>query len=137
FFTSRGIKSGDHVGLFLFNGHQYVETLLALMKIRAVGININYRFVAPEVRYMIDNADLRGIVTQRQFLPIIDKANEGMPPIPALITIEDGTDCVSSQETTDYEAAMAAGSPERGFEERSGEDLFIIYTGGTTGMPKG
>ncbi len=137
FFASRGIKAGDHVGLFLFNGHQYVETLLALMKIRAVGININYRFVAPEVRYMIDNADLRGIVAQRQFLPIIDKANEGMPTIPALITIEDGTDCVSSQETTDYEAAMAAGSPERGFAERSGDDLFIIYTGGTTGMPKG
>jgi acyl-CoA synthetase (AMP-forming)/AMP-acid ligase II len=137
FFTSRGVKAGDHVGLFLFNGHQYVETLLALMKIRAVGININYRFVAPEVRYMIDNADLRGIVAQRQFLPIIDKANEGMPPIPALITIEDGTNFVSSQETTDYEAAMAAGSPERGFAERSGDDLFIIYTGGTTGMPKG
>ncbi|MBK6808910.1 MAG: AMP-binding protein [Sandaracinaceae bacterium] len=111
FFTSRGVKAGDHVGLFLFNGHQYVETLLALMKIRAVGININYRFVAPEVRYMIDNADLRGIVAQRQFLPIIDKANEGMPPIPALITIEDGTNFVSSQETTDYEAAMAAGGP--------------------------
>ncbi|MBK8591877.1 MAG: acyl-CoA synthetase [Sandaracinaceae bacterium] len=137
FFASRGVKAGDHVGLFLFNGHQYVETLLALMKIRAVGININYRFVAPEVRYMIDNADLRGIVAQRQFLPIIDKANEGMPPIPALITIEDGTNFVSSQETTDYEAAMAAGSPERGFAERSGDDLFIIYTGGTTGMPKG
>jgi acyl-CoA synthetase (AMP-forming)/AMP-acid ligase II len=137
FFESRGVGAGDHVGLFLFNGHQYIETLLALMKIRAVGININYRFVAPEVRYMIDNADLKGIVAQRQFLPVIDQANEGMPAIPALISVDDGTDFTSSQDTTDYEAAMAAGGAERGFGERTGDDLFIIYTGGTTGMPKG
>ena len=69
FFQSRGIGQGDHVGLHLFNGHEFVESILALFKIRAVGININYRFVAPEVRYMIDNADLKGIVTQRRFIP--------------------------------------------------------------------
>ena len=137
FFASRGVGAGDHVGLYLYNSHEYVETLLALMKIRAVGININYRFVAPEIRYMIDNADLKGIVCQRRFLPIVDEANAEMPALPALIAVEDGTGFESAQEFTLYEDAMAAGSEERGFEKRSADDLFIIYTGGTTGMPKG
>ena len=61
YFESRGIGQGDHVGLHLFNGHEFVEAILALFKIRAVGININYRFVAPEVKYMVENADLKGL----------------------------------------------------------------------------
>ncbi|MDH3884070.1 MAG: AMP-binding protein, partial [Desulfobacterales bacterium] len=54
YFQSRGIGPGDHVGLHLFNGHEFVEAILALFKLRAVGINMNYRFVGPEVRYMIE-----------------------------------------------------------------------------------
>lgn len=137
FLKSRGIGAGDHVGLHLFNGHEFVEAILALFKIRAVGININYRFVAPEVRYMIENADLKGIITQRRFVPVINDASEGLEPFKALIVIEDGADAVTNQESTEYETAKTQGSEERGFEPRSGDDLYIIYTGGTTGMPKG
>lgn len=137
YFQSRGIGRGDHVGLHLFNGHEFVETILALFKIRAVGININYRFVAPEVRYMIDNADLKGVVTQRRFLPVINEANAGLEPLKALVVIDDGTDATAGQESIEYEAAVAQGSEERDFPARSGKDLYIIYTGGTTGMPKG
>ena len=137
FFESRGIGAGDHVGLHLYNGHEFVEAILALAKIRAVGININYRFVAPEVRYMIENADLRGVVTQRRFVSVIDEANRGLPAFRALVVNDDGSDAVSAQESIEYETAMAQASEERGFAPRSGQDLYIIYTGGTTGMPKG
>jgi len=137
YFSSRGIGPGDHVGLHLFNGHEFVEAILALFKIRAVGINMNYRFVGPEVRYMIENADLVGIITQRRFLPVINEAMEGREPLRALIVIEDGADAGTDHESIEYEAALAQGSEERNFGPRSGKDLYIIYTGGTTGMPKG
>ncbi len=137
YFQSRGIGPGDHVGLHLFNGHEFVEAILALFKIRAVGININYRFVAPEVRYMVDNADLKGIVTQRRFIPVINEALEGLEPLKALLISEDGASAEPNQEASEYEAALEHSSEERDFEPRSGKDLYIIYTGGTTGMPKG
>ena len=134
---SRGIGPGDHVGLHLFNGHEFVEAILAIFKIRAVGINVNYRFVGPEVRYMIENADLKGMITQRRFLPVINEANVGLEPLKALIVIDDGVDANADQESIEYETALAQGSEERDFGPRSGKDLYIIYTGGTTGMPKG
>ncbi len=137
FFQSRGIGTGDHVGLHLYNGYEFVEAMLALLKIRAVGININYRFVAPEVRYMIENADLKGIVTQRRFIPVINDANKGLTPLKALVVIDDGADCVSDQESVEYETAVQQGSDVRDFGPRSGDDLYIVYTGGTTGTPKG
>jgi acyl-CoA synthetase (AMP-forming)/AMP-acid ligase II len=137
YLQSRGIGPGDHVGLHLFNGHEFVEAILALFKIRAVGININYRFVGPEVRYMIDNADLKGVITQRRFLPVINEATQGLEPLQALIVIEDGMEAVADQESIEYETALGQGSEERNFGPRSGGDLYIIYTGGTTGMPKG
>ena len=66
YLQSQGIGQGDHVGLHLFNGHEFVEAILALFKIRAVGINVNYRFVGPEVRYMIENGDLKGMIALGQ-----------------------------------------------------------------------
>jgi len=137
YLRSRGIGAGDHVGLHMFNGHEFVEAILALFKIRAVGINMNYRFVGPEVRYMIENADLVGVITQRRFIPIINEAMEGLEALKSLIVIEDGADAIADQESIEYEKALAQGSEKRDFEPRSGEDLYIIYTGGTTGMPKG
>ena len=137
YLQSQGIGQGDHVGLHLFNGHAFVEAILALFKIRAVGINVNYRFVGPEVRYMIENADLKGLITQRRFLPVINDASRGLAPLRPLVVIEDGADAVSDQPSIEYETALAQGSEERGFGPRSPDDLYIIYTGGTTGMPKG
>ena len=137
YLQSRGIGAGDHIGLHLFNGHEFVEAILALFKIRAVGINVNYRFVGPEVRYMIENADLKGVITQRRFLPVINEAMQSFEPLQALVVIEDGADAIADQESIEYETALTQGSEDRDFAARSGEDLYIIYTGGTTGMPKG
>jgi acyl-CoA synthetase (AMP-forming)/AMP-acid ligase II len=115
------VTPGDHVGLHLYNGVEFVEGILACLKIRAVPINVNYRYVEDELRYLYDNADLVALLVNEEF---VDRAKAaGAPP---MLVVEQ-----------DYEDALAAASPLRDFPERSADDHYVIYTGGTTGMPKG
>ena len=123
-FRSRGVETGDHVGLHLFNGPAYVEAMLALIKLRAVPININFRFVAKEIEYMIDNADLVGVVSEEDLAGPLDAAL-GDRDLPVWRVPDN------------WEKALSAGSPARDYGPRSGDDLYVIYTGGTTGFPKG
>jgi acyl-CoA synthetase (AMP-forming)/AMP-acid ligase II len=128
-FTSTGIGAGDHVGCHLMNGTEYLETMLALLKIRAVPINVNYRYVRDELRYLYDNADLVGLVYDTEFT---DRVTAVQPHVPRLRHLL----AVGAQ--PGYEQALAAQPDDRkGFPTRSADDLLIIYTGGTTGMPKG
>ena len=137
FLSDRGIGAGDHIGLHLWNGVEFVVAMIAAVKLRAVPININYRFVAAEVRYMIDNADLRGVVSQRCYSAVLDEATEGRAPLDVIVLADDDSGATTKQPATSFEDALAAGAPERGFPPRSGDDLYIIYTVGTTGFPKG
>jgi acyl-CoA synthetase (AMP-forming)/AMP-acid ligase II len=133
-----GIGPGDHVGLQLHNSVEYVEGMLAALKLRAVPININFRYVEDELRYLYENADLVGLVFHREFAPRVSKAASGNSMLRVLVDVEDGSRAdVSGLRCTEYEELLRKGSPERGFPQRSSDDLFIIYTGGTTGMPKG
>ena len=68
-FQSAGIKYGEHVGIYAYNGVEWVESMAALYKMRAVPVNINFRYVENELRYLFDNADLRALVVQREFVP--------------------------------------------------------------------
>ncbi len=135
---AEGIGPGDHVGIYAYNSAEYMEAMLAAYKIRAVPININYRYVEDELRYLFDNADLVALVHQRQFAPRIAAVRGEMPKLRHLMVVEDesGED-TAALGSVDYEAALAAQSPARDFEPRSPDDLYILYTGGTTGMPKG
>ncbi len=133
-FLDAGIGPGDHVGLYLHNGTEYVEAMLACAKIRAVSINVNYRYVEDELRYLFDNADLVAVVHGRSFSSKLAKSRT--PDLRHLVMVEDGSDA-DSPDSIPFEEALAGSSSERGFPERSGDDLFVIYTGGTTGMPKG
>ena len=133
-----GIKPGDHVGIYALNCVEWVETLWAVFKIRAVWININYRYVEDELRYIFDNADLKALVYAREFAPRVAAVRSAMPDVKHSIVIEDGSnEDTSGLDSIEYEAAMAEGSPERDFAPRSPDDHYILYTGGTTGMPKG
>jgi acyl-CoA synthetase (AMP-forming)/AMP-acid ligase II len=136
--AAHGIGPGDHVGIYAYNSVEWVETLWAVFKLRAVWININYRYVEDELRYLFDNADLVALMFQREFAPRVAGLRDEFPDLRHLIMLEDG----SSADTTDieavgYEQAMVAGSPDRDFAPRSADDIYILYTGGTTGMPKG
>ena len=136
--AAAGVGEGDHVGIYAYNRVEWVETLWAVFKIRAVWININYRYVEDELRYIFDNADLKAIVYQREFGPRIATVIDTMPDLSHAIVIEDGSGVdAPGLDAVDYEEAMASGSPERDFATRSADDRYILYTGGTTGMPKG
>jgi acyl-CoA synthetase (AMP-forming)/AMP-acid ligase II len=136
--SAHGIEPGDHVGIYALNSVEWVETLWAVFKLRAVWININYRYVEDELRYLVDNADLKALVHQRQFAPRVAGVRPAMPLLRHAIVIEDGTtEDVAAIDSIEYETAIASGAPERDFGPRSEGDHYILYTGGTTGMPKG
>ena len=134
----RGIGAGDHVGLYLYNGTESVEGMLAAWKIRAVPINVNYRYVEEELVYLFDDAELAAVIHHQEFTPTLAAVVDQVPGVRAFLSVADdsGVD-LAGLETDDYEEALAAAGTERDFGERSGDDLYILYTGGTTGMPKG
>lgn len=130
-----GIGVGDRVGLQLANGTEYVEAMLASFKIRAVPVNVNYRYVAAELRYLYADAGLVGLVYHRRFAPAVTDAVPAMPERRVLLEVADGGGRPGPG--LDYEAALASAAAGRDFAGRSADDLYCVYTGGTTGMPKG
>ncbi|MEO6318615.1 MAG: acyl-CoA synthetase [Acidimicrobiales bacterium] len=139
-----GIAPGDHIGVYGCNSVEWVEAALAAYKVRAVPVNVNYRYVADELRYLFDNADLKAVVYDRAFAPHIAEVRDSLPLLGHLIHIgHDGggppevDDALVTLGSVAFEDTMASGSPERDFGPRSDDDHYVIYTGGTTGMPKG
>ena len=124
--ADQGVAPGQHVGLYLTNSAEYFESMLACYKIRAVPINVNYRYVADELRHLFADADLVGVLVEPAFA---ERLAEVAPELPDLAwSLELGEP---------YEAALAASSAEVDFGPRRSDDHYVIYTGGTTGLPKG
>jgi acyl-CoA synthetase (AMP-forming)/AMP-acid ligase II len=133
-----GVGPGDHVALYLGNCAPYVETLLGCLKIRAVSINVNFRYVEDELLYLLRDSNAAAIVHQRAFAPRVARVLPELPRMKTILSVEDGSgEDLGVLGAHDYEDAVAVESAERDFGKRSIDDLFIIYTGGTTGMPKG
>ncbi|MFJ3645233.1 acyl-CoA synthetase [Streptomyces murinus] len=130
-----GIRPGEHLGLHLYNGVEYVQTVLACLKARIVPVNVNYRYVEEELVYLYRDADLVALVYDAEFEDRVGAAAPRAPGLRQLLRVGAGPAGIGT--ATDFARAEASGSPERGFPARSGDDQFIIYTGGTTGMPKG
>jgi acyl-CoA synthetase (AMP-forming)/AMP-acid ligase II len=133
--ADHGVGAGSHVGMCTRNRLQAVVTMLAVYKLRASVINVNYRYTAKEIQYVLENADVVALVHERMYSDRIASALPGAPLVKHVVVVEDESDLPF--EGVPYEDAVASGSPERDFEERSGDDRYILYTGGTTGMPKG
>ena len=130
-----GVGPGSHVGVFLRNRAEALEAMLAAYKLRAVAININYRYVREELRYVFDNADLVALVHERRSAGVVAEVLPDVPGLKHLVVVDDGSE--EAYEGHDYETALAAEHAERDFPERSGDDIYILYTGGTTGKPRG
>ena len=138
FFADQGIARGDHIGTYMYNGIEYITTMIAAFKISAVPININYRYVEDELAYLFGNAELKAVVHHRELIDRIMQVRDRCPELKTLVAVEDGSGAaLTDSGAIDFETALASGSEERRFRGRSNDDLFIIYTGGTTGMPKG
>jgi len=138
YLASQGVKAGDHVGLFMYNCGEYLEGMMACFKIRAVPINVNYRYVGEELSYIFTNADMVACIHGREFVDTIQDIRAQVPDLRTFVSVEDGSDGdLSILGSVDYAEALAGQSTERNFEARSDDDLFILYTGGTTGYPKG
>ena len=134
---AQGIEPGDHVGIYGANSVEWIEAALAAYKVRAVPVNVNYRYVEDELTYLFDNADLKALVYDRGLAPRIDAVRDALPLLQHLVHVEDGTDVAPAGGSVAFDDALAGQSTERDFGPRSDDDHYIIYTGGTTGMPKG
>lgn len=136
--AAHGVGPGDKVGVYGYNGNEWVEAQWAAWKLRAVPINVNYRYVEGELSYLIDNADMVALVHAAEFVPRIANVQGSCPTLRTCFAWADGSEVDLAQcGAVDYEEALAAASPERDFGPRTDDDLYILYTGGTTGMPKG
>ena len=138
----RGVRAGQHVGLYLYNGEEYVIAMLAAFKLRAVPINVNYRYVADELRYLVHDADLVLLFAEADLADGVRGALRGSSAVHTVVWT--GADTASPAPSAgDHVASMHFAEARRhhdagrDFEPRSADDLYIVYTGGTTGMPKG
>jgi len=142
FFVSRGIGPGDHVGLYSKNSIEHVIALMAILKVRAVAINVNYRYVTGELEYLFDNADLVGLVHDRVYAPLVAEVAPKIDTLHTIVAVPNPLDENEASDVSSYggvllEDAIEGQSAARDFGERSPDDIHIIYTGGTTGFPKG
>src|SRR5689334_1805181 len=136
--AARGVGPGSHVACDLYNSIEYLEVMLAAFKLRAVPINVNYRYVEDELRYLLDDADVSAVVFHREFAPKLAAIRDSLPDVTTYLAVDDGTAPAPRElGAEDYETVLAGAGAERDFGERSADDLYILYTGGTTGMPKG
>jgi acyl-CoA synthetase (AMP-forming)/AMP-acid ligase II len=140
--AAHGIGPGDHVAVYLYNGTEYLETMIAAFKLRAVPVNVNYRYVEDELVYLLDDSDAKAVVFHREFAPRLAAIRDRLPRLTHFLVVDDDSDVDSRRSLAalgalGYEAALALAPPERDFGPRSPDDLYVLYTGGTTGQPKG
>lgn len=138
FLIDRGVGKDDKVGLYSRNRIEIVIAMLAIVKAGAIGVNVNYRYVEAELRYLFDNSDMVALVHERQYADRVAAVLPETPGVKTVVVIEDGTDAdYRRYGGVGFSDAIAAGAPGRDFGPRSADDIYLLYTGGTTGFPKG
>lgn len=130
-----GLQYGDKVALYMRNHSAYLETLTACFKARLTHVNVNYRYVEDELWYILDNSDAKAVVFTGDFGAEVRSLKERLPEVAVWIQVDDGNPQVEFALSYD-ELAMGGSGASLGIQ-REPDDLLFLYTGGTTGMPKG
>lgn len=129
-----GLGPGSKVGLLLYNCSEYYETFLAALKLRMVPFNINYRYVGAELAYLLENADCEALVYHRSLAGVVREVLPGLPLVKLAVEVDDGG--TGWERAQAYEALVATSAPAPRIQ-RQPDDYHLMYTGGTTGLPKG
>ncbi len=133
--TNSGLGDNSKVGLYLHNSNEYLEAQYSVFKIKGVPINVNYRYKEEELIYLLDNSDSEAVFFQSCYAEQIESIKDKLPKVKLYIQVDDQTN-ETLDFAKDYESAISEYQPmER--QERSEDNIYMLYTGGTTGMPKG
>lgn len=134
--SDQGLEPGSKVGLYLHNSNEYLESHHGILKMRGCPINVNYRYQEDELVYLLNNADAQAIIYQQSYADRIDRIRDRLDQVRCLIQVADGSDHDLVDGALDYEAVVATADPMARIN-RPADDIYMLYTGGTTGMPKG
>ena len=133
-----GHESGqDHLAIYLHNGPEYLIAMLGAFKARVAPFNVNYRYVAEELQYLLDNSSAKAIVFHDAFAPTLAQVLPSLPDVTLLVQVPDGSGNDLLPGAIRYDDFLTEGSTDSVALDWSADDLYILYTGGTTGMPKG
>lgn len=134
----QGHESGqDHLGIYLRNGNEYLEAMIGSYRARVAPFNVNYRYVDEELTYLLTDADAKALVYAAEFAPQVAAVRDRLPNLRVLIQVADDSGNELLPGAVDYESIVTTPAPAGGMPTPTGDDLYILYTGGTTGMPKG
>jgi 3-oxocholest-4-en-26-oate---CoA ligase len=141
YLIDRGVQKDDKVGLYCRNRIEIVIAMLGIVKAGAILVNINYRYVEGELRYLFENSDMVALVHERQYADRVANVLPDTPNVKTILVVDDGSDVPDDAYQryggVEFYSAIAQGSPERDFGGRRADDIYLLYTGGTTGFPKG
>ncbi|MDO3400027.1 acyl-CoA synthetase [Mycolicibacterium neoaurum] len=138
YLLDQGVKKDDKVGLYCRNRIEIVIGMLGIIKAGAILVNVNFRYVEGELKYLFDNSDMVALIHERRYADRVANVLPETPLVKTVLVVEDGTDDdFARYGGVPFEDALAKGSPERDFGPRSEDDIYLLYTGGTTGFPKG
>ena len=132
---AHGIGHDAKVGIYLHNSNEYLEAQYGIFKVRGVPINVNYRYKADELVYLLDNADAEAVFYQGCYAARIWEIRNRLPKVKLYVQVDDGTEALLA-DAVDYERAIRDHRPMERIE-RSSDETYMLYTGGTTGLPKG
>jgi acyl-CoA synthetase (AMP-forming)/AMP-acid ligase II len=133
-----GHEVGQHLlGLYAYNGNEFVEALLGSFQARVAPFNVNFRYVKSELHHLLADSGATALIYHAAFAPRVAEVLPDLPQLRVLIQIADNSGYDLIYGAVDYEAALAAKSPEPPPAQHSPDDLYVLYTGGTTGTPKG
>jgi acyl-CoA synthetase (AMP-forming)/AMP-acid ligase II len=135
-FAANGVTNGASVGMYMLNCNEYTEAHFGCFKQSVCPVNVNYRYRAEELIYLLDNSDSEAVIFHASYAPRIKEIRDSLPKIKLYVQVDDGCGESLLEGALDYETALASSNPLP-FAPSAYEDRYMLYTGGTTGMPKG